>query len=147
MSDYASVVRVVSTVPSATATKKISFPAGAYRVALLINPSVTGTTTSVAIAPFLDAAQTAAGPAYYLVGPGAAAAANALVLNPGTTPLIGRALLTQAGTTVTAEDPIITITNGLQVTITKGTAVTDEKLEVDLVLALVRTASVVATVV
>lgn len=145
--DQLTVLRIVSVVPAAASVvKKVSLPSGAYRIQVNVNSSVTGTTTALSFALYMDAAQTVASGVLYSAPSDNVAPQGFFSIAAGPQGKTSRLMAAGGGTGVIQQDPILIVPHGMQVTITKGTAVTDEKLEVDLVVARVDSHSVNAQV-
>ena len=123
------VVRTVATVvPSANATVDISLPAGAYRLALIVTSSVTGTTTTVALHA-LNSVGTKNTLSFRGYEPDDSAPV-ALLTCPAGASVQYMSFVGHAG--AAPADLPVALSNGLQVAIVKGGATTGEALNIEL---------------
>lgn len=138
-----SVQRILSVVPAGAGPwiYKVDFSPGIYRVGLSANTGLGAGNTTVAIAAFLDEAKTIAAPPFYIEGDVNSTFVQSLAFPSGlATGKTGRVLSSITGTAVPMGDPILMIANGLQITITKGSSASGEKLELDLLISQMRDA-------
>jgi hypothetical protein len=125
-------ITLATTVPAATTTYDVPLPAGAYNLAVLVKSSVTGTSTTVTLRPKTGAdGDQVNGVDLRMVEPDDSAPVAALTLPAGAA---GRyASVVPSASASPVPGPIVVGDSGLQATITKGGAVTDELLEVIIV--------------
>ena len=121
--------RIASTVPAATTTYTVDLPAGIYRIALSFKSSVTGTTTLVTARPFVDAERSQInGVDYRMYEPDDSAVVAALIAPAGAAGRYAN-LVSDAAE---GDSHIFVVPHGIQLTITKGGAVTAETFELDI---------------
>ena len=128
---FTKVISVATVVPASTSTVDVELPPGAYNLALAVKSSVTGTTTTVAVFPWVDIAASQIGVAPLdMVEPDDSAPVAALTLPAGAA---GRYASLVPSASANPVPGLIVLPRGVRVTITKGTAVTGELLEILLV--------------
>jgi len=128
---FTRVITVATVVPASTGTVDVPLPPGAYNLALAVKSSVTGTTTTIAVFPWVDLDATQINNvALDMVEPDDSAPIALLTLPAGAA---GRcAQIVPSASASPVPGPVL-LPRGVRVTITKGTAVTGETLEILLV--------------
>lgn len=136
-SDKVTVQRVVSLVPAGAGpyTFKAAFAPGVYRGQLVVRSNLTGTTTTIQVAPYVNEAMSVAAPSMFLAPNDAASTSATPALAAGSAGKVLRLIPCPGATGTPILDPILLINNGLLITVSKGTAVSGEVLEIDLVLS------------
>lgn len=121
--------KITTVVPSTNASINVDLPAGAYRIALIVTSAVTGTTTTIGVN-----ARNAAGAIVTVLfrgyEPNDSAPIVVLPLPAGTS-VQYFSLVGHAGA-APADLPIL-LSHGLTIAIVKGTAVTGEALDIELI--------------
>lgn len=118
----------VSTVPASDTNYTVDLPAGTYHVAMSVKSNVTGTSTTLALIPFVDVAQTQINNlAFRMVEPNDTSVITLLTLPAGAA---GR-YVSLLGSALTLPMPTyVVVPHGLRLAVVKGGATTGETLEV-----------------
>ena len=127
------VKRVISVVASGNTNYTVDLPAGSYDLAIAVKSSVTGTTTSVALAVFVDSAQTTVGRVdISLAEPNDTAPIAVLALGAGAEGSYAQAVTASSAAGPVAMTPI-PIPHGVRLRVLDGTSVAGELLELELI--------------